>query len=342
MATKSIGSSGRDYATLALWTAYVNALALAAPEIGECYNDSEFTVSSGLTLGGWTGGSGTNTVTLKCATGQSFRDNANVLTNALRYNQSNGVGINVNAGYVTGINVTTDFVVFDGLQWKASDTAVQGLVRQSGHDNTTVKNCLFYGTIRNGNTALAIAGGSSAATNCAIIITSNVGNGLFLESGPSATDVSVLSSNSSSGTGVVPAYSSASLVKNVAVAGFTTDYSGTVSASSTNNATDKGSFGGTNYGGSGQTSLVGSTEWQSVTNGSEDLRLKSTSAKLKDNGATAGPANDIAGTSRPQGSAYDIGCWEYVSASVVTVGEMVAAANMNQPPIRIRIGVVSY
>ncbi len=66
MATKTIGTNSRDYATIALWAAYVNALVLLADERGECYNDSEFTIASLVTIGGWTNG-GTFTVTLTCA-----------------------------------------------------------------------------------------------------------------------------------------------------------------------------------------------------------------------------------------------------------------------------------
>src|SRR4051812_34128745 len=92
MATKSIGATSRDYSTISGWAAYVNALSLSAAEVGECYNDSEFTESSTVTFGGWTGASRTNTVTLKCHSGQSFRDNS-PQSHALRYNQSNGVAI---------------------------------------------------------------------------------------------------------------------------------------------------------------------------------------------------------------------------------------------------------
>jgi hypothetical protein len=323
MATKSIGATGRDYSTLALWAAYANALSLSAAEVGECYNDSEFTLSAHVSLGGWTGGSGTNTVTLKCHAGQSFRDNASVQSNALRYNQSNGVGFtsSVSYDYTIGFASSAAFFIMDGLQAKTTSTDTQVILIQSasGADNITLQNCIFQGTSTPGtgsnNALVVMRGNSSVIQNCVINPTNNTGvQGLMPIGNITITDCTIVSTNGSSGIGVRGDYG-AVVMKNTAVAGFTTDFTGTANASSTNNATSKASFGGTNYGGSGQTSIVGATEWTSVTNGSQDFRLAAGSAKLKDNGATTGPSTDIAGTSRPQGSAYDIGCWELVAAA---------------------------
>lgn len=324
MATKTIGSSGRDYATLALWASYVNALALSAPEIGQCFNDSEFTFTSAVTLGGWTGGSGTNTVTLTCGTGQSFRDNASVQSNALRYNQSNGVGISGNIDYGTSISVTGDHFIMDGLQVKNASGHPQGALVVTALATTlscTIQNSIFQGSMRsNGNFVVDIAR-SVTLQNCLILSTGTSGSGLRGTRADNissvAIDLTVVSSNSSGGTGITSQYTPGMATTNCAVAGFTTDYSGTADAASTNNATDKGSFGGTNFGGSGQASIVGATEWQSVTNGSEDYRVKSsTSVKLKGNGATSGPSSDIVGTTRS--APYTIGAWQ-VGATAVTI-----------------------
>ncbi len=319
MATKTIGATGRDYATLALWAAYVNALALSAAEIGQCFNDSEFSTVAKITIGGYTGSSGTNTVTLTCGTGQSFRDNANKLTNALRYNQSNGVGLTAAVAYDKVLNVTGNNFILDGLQLKQTSSNGNELFFNftGGTANVTVQNCIFQGLLKDNNHAMVQVWGGDL-TNCVIIVTSATSGGGYNGNSvsgdvPAIADCTVVASNSSTGIGISAQYANGVLAKNCAVAGFTTDYNGTASASSTNNATDKGSFGGTNWGGSGQVSLVGTTEWQSVTSGSEDYRLKSTSAKLKDKGATIGPTNDIIGTARPQGAAYDIGCWELKS-----------------------------
>lgn len=316
MATTSIGSNvGRTFATLALWAAYVNALVLVAPEVGEMDNDSQFTPSATVTVGGWTGGSSTNTVTLKCAAGQSFRDNASVQSNALRYNQSNGVGVLSSQTYADCFQFTTQWTIIDGIQWKGPTNSQQNLLNMSAA-NCTIQNYVIEGRGRNGNFYALNFTGPGTNQNGAVIVTNTTGSGVNTGGGPTVTDVSIVSSNASTGTGFKTAYTPTPVVTNVAVSGFTTDYSGTANASSANNATDKGAFGGTNFGGSGQVSLVGATEWQSVTNGSEDLRLNTTSAKLKNNGATTGPSVDIAGSTRT--APYDIGCWELVASNSVT------------------------
>lgn len=317
MATKSIGSSGRDYATLALWAAYVNALTnISVAERGECYNDSEFTFSSKLTLGGWTLSGGS--VTLACGSGQSFYDNAGKLTNALRYNQSNGVGVNSTVSYDVSIQITGNAFTMDGLQVKNTRSDAQGIIELvptgTGGPASTLKRCIYQGNGRSTYTPLKIW--QYAAENLLVITTSTSNGGITANSAggnvPTLTDCTVISVNSSSGAGITSGYTNGCVAKNCAVAGFATDYSGTASSSSTNNATDKGSFGGTNWGGSGQTSLVATTEWQSVTAGSEDLRVKSTAVKLPGNGATTGPAIDIVGQTRS--APYTIGAWQYVAA----------------------------
>ncbi len=93
--TRSIGTAGgRDYSTLATWIAACPVNLVTADQIwrGECYNDSEFT--AGLAISGRVTDA-TRYIELTAAAGQSFQDHASVRTNALRYNQANGVGINV-------------------------------------------------------------------------------------------------------------------------------------------------------------------------------------------------------------------------------------------------------
>lgn len=310
MATKSIGSSGRDFSTIAAWASYASGLTLSAPEVGECYNDSQFTTTIKITIGGWSGGSPTNTVTLKCATGQSFRDNASVTSNALRYNQSNGVGLSGAVDYDTVLVVSSDNVVIDGLQIKSTSTACNGIVSNAlgGTDRFTVQNCILQGTLRNDNArCLEMEGANSVAQNNLFLVTSANGGGMNAVSGPAATDLTIVA-GTSSGTGLAQHYGTG-VTKNVAVAGFAADYFGTAGGGSTNNATDQSSFGGTGFSTSGQVSLVPATEWQNVTPTTEDYRLKSsTSVKLLGHGATTGPGDDIAKQARV--APYTIGCWQ--------------------------------
>lgn len=310
MATKTIGATGRDYATLALWAAYVNALSLSAAEVGEMYDDAEFTSATKITIGGWSGGSASNTVTLKAATGQGFDGDP------LRYG-SPGARLSSSTAYDNPIDLTTQHTFVQGIQFKFT-SGFSGGFRKS-FPNQTLRKCIVQGI----GTQLVYEQSTTTTgvvENCLILNTGTAGHGYSADGGSGTlTSCTIVASGShASGTGVRGVYTQI-LARNNVVVGFTTDFSGTANASSSNNATSKASFGGTNYGGSGQTSAVGSTEFESVTSGSEDYRLKSTSAKCKDNGATVGAAEDIIGTARPQGAAYDIGCWELVVAASVSI-----------------------
>lgn len=323
MATKTIGATGRDFATLALWAAYAAALTLSAPEVGQCFNDAtpSFSSTTLLTFGGWTGDSGTNTVTLTCGTGQSFRDNAGVLTNALRYNTANGVSIQYNVpGYGVQSTITGGHFIMDGLQINSVATGSQGVVNITG-PSSAHRNCIIQGNSQSLSGIIEPQGSDDnhEITNCLIVQFRSgsggggSGDGIRATRNVQGTDITIFAPNTSDGNGVFCNHSTTGGVfKNVVVAGFAVDYTGTCGASSANNATDKSSFGGTNFGASGQVSLVPATEWQDPSSGSLDMRVKTTSVKLKDNGATAGASDDIA--KQPRTVPYTIGCWEFVSA----------------------------
>ncbi len=316
MATKTIGSAGgRDYATLAAWATYVNALALTAPEIGQMFNDSEFSVAAKVSFGGWTGNSATNTVTLTTGTGQSFIDNASVQSNVLNYVQANGVGISgtVVADYqiaVTGCNF-----IFQNFQLKVNGAG-------GGHGiNWTGTTGLIQDFIMECVSSAASAELHINSTNMigqkgAIICQVNNQIGISqLATGVSLYHMTVVcSSGGGTGTGIISSVNNMSVCENCVSYGFSANFSGTCNTSG-GNATDAASFAGTGWGTSGQTSIVGATELVSVANGSEDLRRAAGSVNLKAKGVTGGsnPTTDIVGTSF--GATPDIGCWEYVAAA---------------------------
>jgi hypothetical protein len=316
MATKTIGLSGRDFATLAAWASYVNALSLSAPEVADVYNDSGAVADTvQVVVNGYTGESGTNTVTLKAASGQGFRDHANAATNPLRYDATKGAALTNNLGHAaTGAyRFLGGFFTVSGLQLRATAGNSLGLFNRA----VLIDGCLldFAGT-----SGLKIDSATTTVQSSAVLHR-GTGSAIELSGATSAlTGVTVAKIGSVTGAGVSMTYGGTAVLKNTAVIGFTTDYSGTFSASCTNNATDKGTFGGTNVGTSGQVSIT-SADFESLTGGSEDLRVKSTSTKLIDTGATVGPSTDIIGQTR--GATYDIGAWEYTAPASVLSGEAV-------------------
>ena len=313
---KTIGTASRDYSTLQAWEDACPADLVAVDQIwqGQCYNDAEFT--AGLTVAGTTTDA-TRYKELTTAAGQSFSDNASVQTNALRYNQANGVAISVAGGYSTGITVTDINFRMSKVQVKVSSDAYaynnntastahvldKCILQQAGSNGACVR--LRGGTLSNsllsknsaGTSKAAITGayGGATLTNCTIVRPTTYAVG---------------------GTAVAAGSSFSFSLKNVAVFGFTADTSGTISATTcyTDDATPTTGFTTVAY----NTSTGSGFQNTAVT--TADFRIKTGSALL-DVGTTdtTYAATDIAGTARPQGSAYDVGCWELVVASGTNV-----------------------
>lgn len=302
MATKIIGpNAGADYATPALWFASIPTT-LTESEVGECQN-AEIVVTATQSLSGITVGA--FTVTLTAGAGNSFVDHANKTTNALRYNASNGAAIRRTGTSGPLFDIQCASFTLSKLQLAKDDNYYRVVSMPGDIDGRTIDRCILQ---HNGASDEVIRGRRIACKNSLLLARGNV-HGFWNENGNSdLQNVTIVNVAGGSGrTGFNRQYGSPTL-RNVAVYGFATDFTGTAGTCA-NNATDKATFGGTNYGTSGQTSLVGSTEWESVTASSEDFRLKSASAKLKDNGtATDVPATDIIGQSRS--GSTDIGCWE--------------------------------
>jgi hypothetical protein len=99
-------------------------------------------------------------------------------------------------------------------------------------------------------------------------------------------------------------------IENCAGFGFTTF--GSAAFSGSNNCSDTTIGSGT----SNQASKTYANQFVTTTDSGRDFKVLNNSADLYDNAVTdttnIPAANDIAGTSRPQGSAWDIGCWELV------------------------------
>src|SRR5215472_13375284 len=112
---KTIDSGGgRDYSTIAAWFAALpaNLVTDGNNQEGDCYNDSEF-FSNSDHIAFFTGHTtdSSHIITLTTGAGQSFRDNASVQTNALRYNQSNGVALRSGSASANScIYVSDDYV----------------------------------------------------------------------------------------------------------------------------------------------------------------------------------------------------------------------------------------
>lgn len=312
---KTIGSAGgRDYSTIAAWIAALpaNLVTDGNSQEGDCYNDSQFleinTAFSGHTT------DSTHTILLTTGAGQSFQDNVNVQTNALRYNQSNGVGVKNNGGYGAGYvlivndsNTTISKLQINntigrGMQGSAGSTFSSCIINSvsfPGVNGALWLNCLLTST---GDSNCLAGAAPSTLVNCTLVKTTD-----------SASTQNAFTSG----------YSAAYITKNVAIFGF----NGVVASATVTATTCMTDVASPPSGFTGSKTYANQFVDTGTTLGNRDFRAKA-AADILDAGTTdttdIPAADDIAKTSRPQGSAWDIGAWELVSSG--------AAANTNMLP----------
>lgn len=302
---KSIGTSSRDYSTLQLWEDAIPADLTSTDEIwvGECYNDSEFT--AGVTISGHTVDA-TRYIELRCATGHSWSRNGSVRSNAAFYNQSNGMGVNVNITYAACVVVSTNYTRITGLQVQNVDnSAAIGIQVTSGTDNVTIRDCIIYA--RN-PFALASSSGLLIVNTLAIARSGDLCSGTSYADS-ARMEFCTFTRTSNGGSCGSVAYATLT-VENCAIFNFTTSFStgtaGTVTGG--HNCTDLGSAPGS----SNQVSKTFSTQFENTTN---DFRAKAAGTDLANNGtpATSYATVDATNVSRSATTPW-IGFWEYAAA----------------------------
>ena len=323
MTTKTIGTGG-DYSTISSWLAACPANLVSSTQtwVGQLKNET-FTLSSATTFSGITT-SATYYIELTTESGASFADNANVQTNALRYNTSNGAALSCTTAYVNMfVNTASLHVRLTKLQARMSSLAAGRVVDAS--DNTIIDRCLFEGQGASANAVVAMYGSGSRASNSVLINrkssspgpAASVGNGASLYN-------CTLAATAATGSVALAGNYGTPTVRNCLSLGFSAIKSGGNTPTYTTCATEIASPP------SGWTgSLTAANQVQSLTDGSHDFRAKS-GANILNAGTTDSTyaATDIAGTSRPSGASYDIGAWEFVSGGG---GSIVGPGRLSSP-----------
>lgn len=305
--TSSIGTSSRDYSTLQAWEDASPANLVTDDKIwrGECYNDSEFTarVEFGVTA------DATRYLELTAATGQSFQDHASVRTNALRYNQSNGVAVTITNNYASTIggnncgrvsrlqirNVGSNYVTLNLLVLKDCLCEGGGAVVRTSYTGVADMTCINVVAIANGSGGYGFQnsttyGGTTHFIACTAVRPSNI------------TAASTGFYNGGGGT---------NRLKSCASFGFSTaaDAAGWSTANCFNNATDQASG---LPGSSNQHSVTysGTTPFtQADATGSLDFRaIAATSLAANGYLDSTNAPNDISGYARA--ASPTIGAWE--------------------------------
>jgi hypothetical protein len=317
--TQSIGSAGgRDFSTIEAWFAAIptDVIASGNSYVGELYKDSEFLVTgNSLQLSGKTCDA-THNITLKTAAGQSYRDNTNVLTNALRFNASNGVAIRKTSSYGPVINLTQPYMLLQGIQAQhtggggdklalnidSATALVEGCIFQTGGVTTyfapviamrgTFRNCTVINHLDGKSAVHGFYGNGAVWENCTFITPSNVNNGQTVYTGTPGAVTLI----------------------NCAAFGFGGGFGTAAIYSGDHNASDKAIAFGTNN----QPNLVYADQFESTLLDSMDFRLKATSALINTGTTLSDNTTSANGKTRPVGLAYDIGSWEYYDPNAVT------------------------
>ena len=318
--TNTIGTAGgRDFSTLSAWGAALpaNLVTDGNSYVGACYNDSEFTGSGILlTLSGHTTDV-THTITLTTGAGQSFRDNASVQTNALRYNVANGVGFRKTADNDHVLEISDSYVTLSNVQLSGQNGGQAIYV----HDNhgCVLTNCIFSHDLR----AIVIFSDGSSPYNiisnslCLILVDGDPNGVVFLQNTSNLYFVTIVTvSDGTPGLTAIAANFQTITVENCAFFGSLAVGAGSSTFTFTTCMTDVASPP------SGCTTVTYANQFQNTTAASADFREKA-GANLQGAGtadSTFG-ATDIAGTARPQSGNWDIGCWELLASGTIVTAD---------------------
>lgn len=246
---------------------------------------------------------------LRAASGQSFYDNANRLSNALRYNPANGVAASNGVDTVNGNNT---LVYFDKLQLKV------GTLKNFGGGTFNFSNCIFEATLihQGVNVYNSLFVYKTATSAIDDYFASSPQNASFINN----TFVCLAAGNTNYAFPLTSNYASGNIFRNCAVYGFgglvkSTEIGKINAAQSTYNVSDN-TFLWTATGNIGSTTFA--NQFQNITSGSEDLRVKFganlINAGIRDQTYTndldiVGSARSIAAP--PNGPT--VGAWEFTT-----------------------------
>lgn len=326
--------SAIDYTSLGSWTSSIPST-LTQNIVGQLWNDSLITTTSGVpffTLSGHTTGS--FTITLKCAPGESFVDVVAGQSTALAYNASNGVAFQLpgsGVGSTNYVSISDDNVILDGLQFKDPNSGSDSTILSLQGASPVLQKCIFdgYSQLNSANIIeFTVYSGANIGImrNCLVVDRAATSASQCFSVATSIPNVHVVNTTlvavnaPTNVCGFVQFGTSGALtVTNCIIIGYTAANAiyqpngGTVTAQYSLFSNAAAGLGGTN--GTGNLfSKSGTNQFQNATS---DFRLKTGSSAI-DAGTTDSSdipaANDIAGSTRPSGSAWDIGAWEFVQA----------------------------
>lgn len=334
--TSTIGSASRNYSTPHLWLANFTP----GGWIGECYNDSAFNFDTPGQLVFNQSTSSTNFITLRAASGHAFYDNMSG-SDPLHSDSSKGVSFTATQNYKRLMKISCDWVTVRGIQFLPTNYGGMNVEQQN---NINRSNCRVERCIMESGTSFGapVTWCSGVLANCLIShrIQPNYGVETAYATNLYIVNCTIVQTSNLAGGGTgFSQFGSPINVINCAIFGFNTLHAGSSSSfSGSNNCSDLA----LTFGMSNQSSKTYANQFQNNTQSSRDFRLKSGSDCI-DNGTTASTqipsADDIIGTSRPSGSAWDIGCWELVAAAASMPWQKLVQDNQPRPDTRMAIAI---
>lgn len=279
----------------------------------------------------------TNTLTITPAPGESFRNQGS--STVLAFNATNGVSFTLPAttGSQNYFNITDPNVIINGIQFKDPDSTSGSTIinLNTGANNFALRNCIVDGYSQTGGADMF---GISSTAVTGMLFT----NCLFIDRQAASANIpTIKDSGSSTTTGKVinctfiginaqtiapvtinSTATSSWVLKNTVSIGFSAGVFAEVgSATALNydhNGTDATKI--ANQGTDGGSELLSQTVANMFVSSTTDFRLKSGSPFINAGVADTTDiptADDIYGTSRPQGTAWCMGCYEFPVASTV-------------------------
>lgn len=335
LVTLNVGSAatGRDHATLAAAWAAIPADLVAADVAYDVllHNDSEFVVGAALVMSGKTTSAACN-IRIRPAPGKGYADNPNVLTNELRYNPANGVAYRYTSNVGIALHINNNYVSLEGLQLYvkgANTSSPWGIVGNVGLTGSNIERCLVE-LAHETSVARGINTDGVPVRSC-IVISSSVRADNYLFNGASGVlfenCTAVRLSTLTAGTGARGAFNAATSgnVRLVNCAAFNVPLLTDNGSYATviNCASDTAIAKGTGH----KQNLVYADQF---VNTASDFRLKAGSALIDAGAAEITHARAISGP-RVQGSAPDIGAWEYAAAATKLNMAGPTVANIGYP-----------
>lgn len=342
--------SSIDYTSLDAWSGAIST-PLTQPVVGQLWNNGPITTTSGVAfLSALTGHvtSATNTITITPAPGESFAD---MLTTADPFTgdfpssfgggsgaaiplafSTNGVNFVLPATGVGGINyfnVQDDNVFLNGLQFQ-DPNATSGSTILLTNQNVTIENCIFDGYGQTGGASLIEGTLTGASTcvfkmlNCLVVDRSpNASSGVSLDSNYNsvfANNTIVAINAPASQSGIVCSATSAGITAkliNTIMCGYA-PANAIYALSTAAIAVSFCVFTSTILTGAGITLGSGNLYSKVAANQFNDptldfrLKIGSDALNVGFTDTTDIPfSTDILGTSRPQGTSWDIGAYEF-------------------------------